>query len=248
MFKEFEEDKKQILFFKQSIDDQLSISFSYLIAQFLQKTKVSNYNKTVHRMINDLEMPKNVLRHKKFKQKALEFFKFVQKFTSYEKRNEKGSKKKFFVNKPQVFNDENFKDDSTRESHVDQKPLQMQLKQGMVVSFNFQKFKSYFTKHQWKIIENNMKKKILVSKNPEENARIKFLRAQNRVTRITYGTDYLNMVMHMELGFWTKTSMLFYFIKKFELKKTEKFLFKTLSTWLITRSVDQEKFLLPILN
>lgn len=70
------------------------------MAQFLLKKNISNYNKTVHQMISDLEMPKKVLQHKKFQQKAIEFFKFVKSFTSYEKRHHKGDKKKYFVNKP----------------------------------------------------------------------------------------------------------------------------------------------------
>lgn len=34
-----------------------------------------------------------------------------------------------------------------------------------------------------------MKKKVFVSNDPAENARIKFIRAQNRILRIQYGTD-----------------------------------------------------------
>lgn len=116
------------------------------------------------------------------------------------------------------------------------------------MSFDIEQFKSNFNEQEWKIIMNNMKKKITVSKDPSENARIKFLRAQNRVLRITYGEYYLKMVVNMPLSFWTRVSMSFYYIKKFEMKKNERFLFKTLSTWLAAKSIWEEKYLSKILN
>lgn len=58
-------------------------------------------------MLNDLELPKLVLKHKKFQIKTKEFFQFIKFFTSYEDRHLK-SQKEYHVYKPVIFNDEKF--------------------------------------------------------------------------------------------------------------------------------------------
>ena len=50
--------------------------------------------------------------------------------------------------------------------------------------FNYQKEKRNFNKKEWIIIQNNMKKDIIISKNKYENLKIKYIRAQNRIKRI----------------------------------------------------------------
>lgn len=48
---------------------------------------ITNYNKTIHSMIQDLYLGKKILNHRKFQEKTIEFFHFIKKFTTYEKRN-----------------------------------------------------------------------------------------------------------------------------------------------------------------
>ena len=52
----------------------------------------------------------------------------------------------------------------------------------------------------------------------------------------------------MPLSFWTRVSMTFYYIQKFGMKKNEKFLFKTLSTWMAAKSIEEQKNFPKILN
>lgn len=65
----------------------------------------------------------------------------------------------------------------------------------------------------------NMNKKVIVSKDPIENAKIKFIRAQNRVLRIQYGHEYLKNIQNISLDPWIRISMMFYFMEKFQMKK-----------------------------
>lgn len=48
---------------------------------------------------------------------------------------------------------------------------------GKLVEFNVDNFKNNFTDKEWKIISFNMNKREILSNDPVENAKIKFLRA-----------------------------------------------------------------------
>ena len=59
-----------------------------------------------------------------------------------------------------------FKDDSTQESKKEEciKKQKIQILKP-IVTFNYMKEKKKFTKKEWNIIQNNMKKNIIVSQN-----------------------------------------------------------------------------------
>lgn len=82
------------------------------------------------------------------------------------------------MNKFLVFNDEQFKDDSTQDTQVEAK-VENQLVEMQVKKFDIDEFKSNYSEFEWRVILNNMRKREVISQDPLENSKIKFIRAQN---------------------------------------------------------------------
>ena len=55
----------------------------------------------------------------------------------------------------------------------------------------------------------------MVSKDPVENAKIKVLRAYNRITRVNYGYDYIRKTIKNEKDIYIMIPTLFYYMEKF---------------------------------
>ena len=111
-----------------------------------------------------------------------------------------------------------------------------------------EQFRNQYSPSDWVLFQNNMKKKIVVSKDPVENARIKFIRAHNRIIRVQYGTYYIESVINKKVDFFVKVPMLFYYMEKFDMKKNRKILSEEMISYQLRNNISREKFLLQISN
>lgn len=99
--------------------------------------------------------------------------------------------------------------------------------------------------YELRIIRNNMRKRIVISNNPVENERIKFIRAENRVVRLTYGNKYtINILLMNKVDERKKLWALFFVFDKFQMKRSRARLSRALQAAAIRQSLSNATKLL----
>lgn len=99
--------------------------------------------------------------------------------------------------------------------------------------------------YELRIIRNNMRRHIVVSNDPIENERIKFIRAANRVARLNYGNSYTKKILRMRnVDDRSKIWALFFVFDKFQMRKSQATLSKALQAVAVRQSLSKTTKLL----
>ncbi len=99
--------------------------------------------------------------------------------------------------------------------------------------------------YEHRIIRNNMRKRVIVSRDPVENEQIKVIRALNRVVRLTYGNTYTKKILRMgNVDERAKIWALFYVFDKFQMTKSQARLAKALQAVAVGQSMAKASRLL----
>ena len=199
-------------------DDKLDCVFSYLMELFLQKREIKNYNTTIHNMLTELNLGALILKHKRFKEKVISFFKLIKEFTLYEKRN---NKKMYKINGPVVMCNDLIKP-KTASSSLKQKKVDS-IKKARE-RFDYAVFKPQYNEREWTIIKNNMRRDVVFSTDTVENERMKYVMAQNRVFRLLSGERAARKTLDKQGPLIPKINTLFHYFEKFQMKKSQRIL------------------------
>ncbi len=90
-----------------------------------------------------------------------------------------------------------------------------------------------------RIIRNNMRKKIFVSTDPNENYQIKLIRAKNRVIRLTLGNSYIKKILiNKKIEDRAKIWALFFTFDKFKMKRSNKNFVQALQSIAVRKSLN----------
>lgn len=161
-----------------------------------------------------------ILEEKRFKEE-LEKKIHEQKIENHKKNEELALKKEF---KKQKINEiENIK--NKFEYHAEKNKQSSScaetifLKKKELLARSYKEVMEKFNPIEKKIIIKNMKKEVLISKNFEENSKIKYIRAQNSILRYNSGIRVCNNIINdQNLSVKSKFAQLFYFMEKFNMK------------------------------